>query len=79
VDAVVDDDVALVPVADDPDFQVAFTVHTQNPWGIAVAKDRPDTLSVLDGGLAAVIANGALAQAWRTWMPTLPYPLRADD
>ena len=45
VDAVVDDDVALVPVADDPDFQIAFTVHTQNPWGIAVAKDRPDIQS----------------------------------
>jgi polar amino acid transport system substrate-binding protein len=79
VDAVVDDDVALVPVAGDPDFQVAFTVHTRNPWGIAVAKHRPGTLRALDRGLAAVIASGALAQAWRTWMPTLSYPLDADD
>lgn len=79
VDAVVDDDVALVPVAGDPDFQIAFTVHTQNPWGIAVAKHRPGTLRALDRGLAAAIASGALAQAWQAWMPTLPYPLRAGD
>lgn len=79
VDAVVDDDVALVPVADDPDFEVAFVVPTQNPWGIGVAKDRPDTLKDLDDALAAVIASGALKEAWQTWMPTLPYPFGSTD
>jgi polar amino acid transport system substrate-binding protein len=79
VDAVVDDDVALVPVADDPDFTVAFTVHTRNPWGIGVAKDHPHSLREIDGALVAVIASGALAEAWRTWMPTLPYPLGGHE
>src|SRR5262245_4050409 len=40
VDAVVDDDVALVPLADDRDLEIGFTVATGNRWGIAVSKHR---------------------------------------
>ncbi|GAA4083388.1 MULTISPECIES: substrate-binding periplasmic protein [Actinomadura] len=76
VDAVVDDDVVFAPLGADPAFEVAFTVPTGNRWGVAVAKDRPDTLRRIDGALAAVIADGRLEKAWRTWIPALPFPLR---
>lgn len=75
VDAVCDDDVVFVPLGEtDPDFELAFTVRTSNPWGIGVAKDRPETLTALDGALAAVIADGRLRVAWQQWLPTLEYP-----
>lgn len=78
VDAVVDDDVALVPVGDDPRFDIGFTVRTRNRWGIAVAKDRPDRLAMLDDALARVVDAGDLAVAWKQWLPTLEYPFGGD-
>jgi polar amino acid transport system substrate-binding protein len=75
VDAVVDDDVVFVPLAEDPDFDLAFTVPTGNQWAVAVAKDRPDLLSDLNEALTAIIDDGRLEKAWRTRMPALPYPL----
>jgi polar amino acid transport system substrate-binding protein len=75
VDAVVDDDVVFVPLGEsDPDFELAFVVHTGNRWGISVPKDRPERLAELDGALARVIADGRLRAAWQTWLPTLDYP-----
>lgn len=74
VDAVVDDDVALVPIADDPRFAIAFTVPSRNPWAIAVSKDRPDLLARLDDALRRAIASGALEVAWKQWLPGLAYP-----
>jgi polar amino acid transport system substrate-binding protein len=75
VDAVVDDDVALIPLAGDPAFDIAFTVATRNRWGIAVSKSRPDWRDELDAALAAVIADGRLGAAWQRWMPELQFPL----
>lgn len=78
VDAVCDDDVVFVPLGDtDPDFELAFTVKTHNPWGIGVAKDRPETLAALDGALAGLIADGRLRAVWEQWLPTLDYPFDA--
>ncbi|MGY4712280.1 ABC transporter substrate-binding protein [Mycolicibacterium sp. CBM1] len=75
VDAVIDDDVVFVPLgATHPDYELAFTVQTANKWGIAVAKDRPDTLAELDGALGRLIDSGALREVWTTWLPTLDYP-----
>jgi polar amino acid transport system substrate-binding protein len=74
VDAVVDDDVALIPLAGAPDLEVAFTVATQNRWGIAVSKARPDLRAELDGALAELRADGTLAALWRRWMPELAFP-----
>jgi polar amino acid transport system substrate-binding protein len=71
VDAVVDDDVVFVPLADDPDYDLAFT---GNRWGLAVSKSRPSLLAVLDDALAAVKAGGQLEAAWKEWLPTLEYP-----
>jgi polar amino acid transport system substrate-binding protein len=75
VDAVVDDDVVFVPLADDPAFDLAFTVPTGNRWGVAVAQDRPGILAELDTALTAVITDGRLRRAWEAWMPALPVPL----
>ncbi|AKS31428.1 ABC transporter substrate-binding protein [Mycolicibacterium goodii] len=75
VDAVVDDDVVFVPLgATHPDYELAFTVQTANKWGIAVSKDRPDTLAEIDGALARLIETGRLRDVWKEWLPTLDYP-----
>lgn len=75
VDAVVDDDVVFVPLgATHPDYELAFTVQTANKWGIAVAKDRPDTLAEIDGALERLKSSGRLQQVWSQHLPTLEYP-----
>lgn len=74
VDAMVDDDVVTVPLGEDPDFDIAFTAQTENPWGVGVAKDNRDLLERLDRALAEVIADGRLEQVWQKWMPGLPFP-----
>lgn len=74
VDAVVDDDVVFVPLNSDPSFRLAFTVRTGNRWSLAVAKDRPDLLTALDGALSRLTTDGRLATAWNKWIPSLPYP-----
>lgn len=78
VDAVVDDDVALLPLDGDERFSVAFTVPTRNPWGIAVSKDRPERLAEIDAALGKVIASGELRQVWEHWLPGLTFPLGGD-
>jgi len=75
VDAIVDDDVALIPVAEEPDLEVAFTVPTRNPWGIAVSKQRPELRAELDHAMDSVLADGTLAALWQRWMPQLAFPL----
>lgn len=75
VDAVVDDDVVFVPLgATHPDYELAFTVQTANRWGIAVAKNRPDTLAEIDVALGRLIESGRLRKVWDEWLPTLDYP-----
>jgi polar amino acid transport system substrate-binding protein len=75
VDAVVDDDVVFVPLgATHPDYELAFTVQTGNKWGIAVSKERPDTLAEIDGALGRLIETGRLRDVWKEWLPTLDYP-----
>jgi polar amino acid transport system substrate-binding protein len=78
VDAVVDDDVALVPLGDQIDLKVAFTVATRNRWGVAVAKGNHELRIELDAALRQAIADGSLERAWKRWMPDLPYPLHDD-
>lgn len=74
IDAFVDDDVALVPLAEQPDLRIAFTVLTRNAWGIGVAKSDPDLLAALDTALEAVVHDGRLEALWKRWMPELAYP-----
>jgi len=74
VDAMVDDDVVTVPLGEDPDFDVAFTAPTENPWGVGVAPANRELLATLDGALAAVVADGRLAEVWDAHIPALPFP-----
>jgi polar amino acid transport system substrate-binding protein len=74
VDGIVDDDVAFLVLADDPDLEIAFTVQTRNEWGVAVSKERPEIRDTLDRALADAIADGRLEACWRRWLPGLEYP-----
>lgn len=74
IDAFVDDDVALVPLADEADLRIAYTVPTQNKWGIAIAKNRPEMLAQVDLALQALKDDGSLQAIWQQWMPNLQYP-----
>jgi polar amino acid transport system substrate-binding protein len=79
VDAVVDDDVVFVPLADDPRYDLAFTVRTSNRWGIATPKARPAMLEALDEALTLVKADGRLEAAWQKWLPSLEYPFQGPE
>jgi polar amino acid transport system substrate-binding protein len=74
VDAVVDDDVALVPLAGEHDLAIGFTVATRNRWGIAVSKANVALREQLDTALERAAGDGGLEAAWTRWMPTLQYP-----
>jgi polar amino acid transport system substrate-binding protein len=78
VDAVVGDDVVCGPLADDPDFDLAFTVKTANRWGLAVTTSRPSLLDALDEALAVVKADGRLSKAWQEWLPGREYPFTSE-
>lgn len=76
IDAFVDDDVVMIPLADaDPDFTVAFTAETRNPWGIGVQKGNTVLLDELNRALDSVLADGRLKAVWHKWMPNLEFPL----
>jgi polar amino acid transport system substrate-binding protein len=78
VDAVVDDDVVVLPLEDDPLLEVAFTLPTRNRWGVAVSKERPELREELNGAIGAGIADGRLAEVWGRWMPGLAFPFDAE-
>ncbi|BBH45762.1 substrate-binding periplasmic protein [Pseudomonas sp. KU43P] len=74
IDAFVDDDVALVPLADEADLELAFVVKTQNKWGMAVKKGNPAWLAQVNEALAMLKSTGKLKVTWEKWMPALEYP-----
>ena len=78
VDAFVDDDVALVPLANEADLRIVYTAPTQNKWGIAVSKERPETLVKVNEALQALKDDGTLKAIWQQWMPNLQYPFERD-
>ncbi len=75
VDAFVDDDVVMIPLGEDPDFKVAYTAETRNPWGIGVRQGNTQLLDDINRALDTLRADGRLQSVWQKWMPTLPYPL----
>jgi polar amino acid transport system substrate-binding protein len=77
VDAVVDDEVALQPLAESSDLAIGFSVPTANEWAIAVSKDDESNLKALDAALGQAFSSGAVRAAWERWMPTLRYPFDA--
>jgi polar amino acid transport system substrate-binding protein len=78
VDAMVDDDIVTIPLGDEPDLEVAFTVPTRNSWGAAIRKGDAATREAVDGALRTLKSDGRLAAAWQRWMPHLAYPFAAD-
>jgi polar amino acid transport system substrate-binding protein len=75
VDAFVDDDVVMIPLGEDPDFDVAFTAETRNPWGIGVKPGNAELLADLNRALDTLRADGRFKAVWDKWMPTLDFPL----
>jgi ABC-type amino acid transport substrate-binding protein len=73
VDAVVDDEPALLPLGRDPGLRIAFTVPTANAWGAALAPGSP-LRGPLSGAIRAVADDGRLVAAWRRWLPELRPP-----
>lgn len=75
VDGFVDDDVVMVPLANgDPDFRLAFTVATRNPWGMGVRKGNDVLRGQVNAALQRVKADGRLEVVWQRWMPDLAFP-----
>jgi ABC-type amino acid transport substrate-binding protein len=72
VDAVVDDDVAFIGIErTHPGLRVAFTVATRNSWGCALRPGDDELKDALDDA----IDQADLGAVWRTWLPSLEYPL----
>ncbi len=74
VDAVVDDDVALIPIAETSDIDMAFTVKTRNPWGMGVRKGNDDLTETVNASIAQIKLDGRLESIWNKWVPALQYP-----
>jgi ABC-type amino acid transport substrate-binding protein len=75
IDGFVDDDVVMVPLGEEPDLRLSFTVATQNAWGVAVPRGHDQLRAAVDAALDAVVADGRLSAAWSQWMPWLEFPL----
>ena len=76
IDGFVDDDVAMIPLADEPDFDMAFTIETRNRWGVGVKPGNDELREGINRVLDEAIKDGRLQQIWNEWMPTLPFPLK---
>jgi ABC-type amino acid transport substrate-binding protein len=74
VDAIVDDDVALIPLAQDGELEIAFTVQTRNPWGMGIRKGNTELLESINAALVKVKVDGSLERIWNRWVPELTYP-----
>ena len=75
IDGFVDDDVVMVPLGEEPDLRLAFTVETRNPWGMGVRKGNDEVLNRINAALATVKADGRLRRVWEQWLPgNLAYP-----
>jgi polar amino acid transport system substrate-binding protein len=74
IDAVVDDDVALIPIAEASDIDMAFTVETRNPWGMGVRKGNDELRETVNSAIARIKSNGRLEAIWTKWLPELRYP-----
>jgi len=74
IDAMVDDMPAFGGVLERGGFRLAHVAPTQNAWGAACRLGDDETVSAIDRGLAAAIADGAVEHEWRRWFPSIPIP-----
>jgi len=67
--AVMDNPTAAEMVKANPELNLKLLpgVYTEENYGIAVNKDRPDALAAINKGLAAVKASGKYDQIWNKW------------
>lgn len=79
IDGFVDDDVVMVPLGNEPDLRLAFTLPTRNRWGIALRHGDDALRLAFDGALTDVIADGRLGAAWQRWIPWLDFPLGSGE
>ena len=76
IDALIDDElVLLVAEAEDPNLRMAFSLPTQVPFAIGVAKERSELSEKLENALSTLIEDGTMAQLWKKWIPWKPFPL----
>ena len=76
IDAVVDDEPAFGAQRENPAFDIAFTVPTQNAWGAAMRPSHTELKSSLDTALESLRNNCQIDQAWKTWLPDIAVPQR---
>jgi polar amino acid transport system substrate-binding protein len=75
IDALIDDELVLRAAAEeDPNLRLAFSLPTQVPFAIGVAKNRPLLVETLDAALSALLADGTMAHLWEQWIPWKPFP-----
>lgn len=79
IDGFVDDDVAMIPLGDEPDFDVAFTIETRNRWGVGVKPGNDELREAINSALNGLIADGRLKATWEEWIPLLPFPLTESE
>ena len=67
--AVMDSPTAAEMVRANPELNLKLLpgVYTDENYGIAVNKDRPDALAAINAGLAAVKASGEYNRIWNRW------------
>lgn len=71
IDAVVSDNtIASIYVANYPDkLKIAGEPFTQENYGIAVAKNKPELLEKINAGLDALKAEGLIEELTQKWLP----------
>lgn len=74
IDAFVDDDVALIPLAEEADLEIAFTHPSRNEWGCAIKKGNKKLKKEIDVALASMKQDGTLKEIWEREIKFLPYP-----
>ncbi len=75
IDALIDDELVLLVAAhEDQMLRVAFSLPTQVPFAIGVAKTRQPLHEKLNETLADLLADGTLAQLWAQWIPWKSFP-----
>ena len=75
IDGFVDDEPAMVPLAErDPRLVYAFTIESRHPWACGVQLHRTELIEALNEGIATALGTGSLRAVWQKHLPFLPFP-----